>query len=586
MRYAAHPRIIAAIIGLMLLPLAAFAQAPVTLSPVEKRVFLGTSGLPLASGCVFTYIANTTTNQATYVDSGGITTNTNPVILDAAGRADIWLDTTKAYKFKVVSAGGVNCASGVTQYTVDNITALSASSILGSNNVFSGNNTFSGTNTFSNPIIGSITGNAATASVVATATSATNITGPGAISGTFSGNATLTGQTTLTNPCSIDGLIYVSAGGCYTGLQAAITALGGVAGTIIVPPGTFSSASTITMTTGSQHIICSGMGSTVISYTGGATTAIVDIGTASDGSANKYDISIEGCTITGNASVVNAIRTRGVHHSSFKNLSLRNVTGAALLTNFAVTNVYENIHTTLNDGAFTTQPTTCIQLDGPDASHKSTASAITNPVCEGVSGTGIVLGQAIEITITGGTSEQNARGLNMTSTTENTTVIGTDFEANSTEDILTNGIGLFLQGGTGCLSGVKLHAGATSQITSIQFSNNTCTATTVDVGAIQITYPAGLMGGGTSPSNLQFLNSSTTCTTGAAVGAICTTGTITFPVAYPDTNYRIACTGLTPTNVPIVQTIAKSSASFTITIAALTAAAATFAAYDCVTGHN
>lgn len=76
-----------------------------------------------------------------------------------------------------------------------------------------------------------------------------------------------------------------------------------------------------------------------------------------------------------------------------------------------------------------------------------------------------------------------------------------------------------------------------------------------------------------------------TCPTAASVGAICTTAAITLPVAEPDTAYRVACTGLAPTNVPIVQTYTKSNTTFTITIAALTAAAATFTSYDCVVHH-
>jgi hypothetical protein len=71
---------------------------------------------------VFTYAAGTTTPQATYTDNTGTTQNTNPVILDAGGRASIWL-TGSAYKFAVWSSGGANCATGIQQYTVDGITA-------------------------------------------------------------------------------------------------------------------------------------------------------------------------------------------------------------------------------------------------------------------------------------------------------------------------------------------------------------------------------------------------------------------------------------------------------------------------------
>ena len=60
--------------------------------------FFDDSGNPLTGGKIFTYATNTTNNQATFTDSTGDHQNTNPVILDAAGRASIWLGTS-AYTF-------------------------------------------------------------------------------------------------------------------------------------------------------------------------------------------------------------------------------------------------------------------------------------------------------------------------------------------------------------------------------------------------------------------------------------------------------------------------------------------------------
>jgi hypothetical protein len=86
---------------------------------------------------------------------------------------------------------------------------------------------------------------------------------------------------------------------------------------------------------------------------------------------------------------------------------------------------------------------------------------------------------------------------------------------------------------------------------------------------------------------LQVFNTTTTCTTAASVGAICTTAAITLPVAEADTSYRAVCTGKGLTGVPVVIATTNSSATqFTITIAALTAVAASFASYDCTVGHN
>jgi len=91
----------------------------------------------------------------------------------------------------------------------------------------------------------------------------------------------------------------------------------------------------------------------------------------------------------------------------------------------------------------------------------------------------------------------------------------------------------------------------------------------------------------TSGTGLQIFNTTTTCTTAASAGATCTTAAISLPVAEADTSYRVTCTGKGITNVPAVIATTNSSATqFTVTIAALTAAAASFSSYDCVAGHN
>lgn len=84
----------------------------------------------------------------------------------------------------------------------------------------------------------------------------------------------------------------------------------------------------------------------------------------------------------------------------------------------------------------------------------------------------------------------------------------------------------------------------------------------------------------------QLFNTTTTCKTAATAGSTCTTGAITLPVAYSDTNYRLVCTGISPTNVPALVGATKSNTSFTLTIAAITAAAATYDSFDCIAEHN
>lgn len=69
------------------------------LSPVIRQYFYDSNGNPLVGGQLFSYIAGTTTPQATYTDQSGGTPNANPVVLDSSGGANVWLDPTLAYKF-------------------------------------------------------------------------------------------------------------------------------------------------------------------------------------------------------------------------------------------------------------------------------------------------------------------------------------------------------------------------------------------------------------------------------------------------------------------------------------------------------
>lgn len=72
------------------------------------------SGAPLSGGKVYTYAAGTTTPLATYTTQAGTVANANPVVLDSAGRADIWL-LGRAYRIIVKTS------TGATVYDTDNL---------------------------------------------------------------------------------------------------------------------------------------------------------------------------------------------------------------------------------------------------------------------------------------------------------------------------------------------------------------------------------------------------------------------------------------------------------------------------------
>jgi len=89
------------------------------LTPSPKTAFVDAAGEPLVGGQLYTYVAGTTTLQATYTDSTATTANTNPIILDSRGEASVWLGGA-IYKFVL------NDADGALIWTVDNISAPTA----------------------------------------------------------------------------------------------------------------------------------------------------------------------------------------------------------------------------------------------------------------------------------------------------------------------------------------------------------------------------------------------------------------------------------------------------------------------------
>ena len=77
------------------------------------------NGDPLSGGLVYTYAAGTTTAKATYQEDD--TENSNPVVLDSTGRAEIY--GTGYYKFVLKTS------AGVTIWTLDNIQGIGETSI-------------------------------------------------------------------------------------------------------------------------------------------------------------------------------------------------------------------------------------------------------------------------------------------------------------------------------------------------------------------------------------------------------------------------------------------------------------------------
>ncbi len=92
--------------------------------------------------------------------------------------------------------------------------------------------------------------------------------------------------------------------------------------------------------------------------------------------------------------------------------------------------------------------------------------------------------------------------------------------------------------------------------------------------------------GGVRPgTGLQHIRGAIGCRTAAAVGATCTSPAQSWAKPFADVNYTLTCSIDSPTGVPAITSVARSTARFTITVAALTAVEAG-GSYDCIAIHD
>lgn len=98
---------------------------PASLLPPLKFRGYDANGKALAGGKLFTYYSGTNIALATYKDKDKVTLNTNPVVLNAAGEADVWLDLLYVYRLELRDANNVQI------YVRDGIVADRTSGTIG-----------------------------------------------------------------------------------------------------------------------------------------------------------------------------------------------------------------------------------------------------------------------------------------------------------------------------------------------------------------------------------------------------------------------------------------------------------------------
>jgi len=82
-----------------------YAQVAVAPLQLVRQQFLSATGVPLAAGCVNFFATGTSTPQAIYADSTGTFQLANPLTLDAAGEASVWMTNTG---YDIVANTGVS----------------------------------------------------------------------------------------------------------------------------------------------------------------------------------------------------------------------------------------------------------------------------------------------------------------------------------------------------------------------------------------------------------------------------------------------------------------------------------------------
>lgn len=92
-----------------------------TIAPFPKHQLFTNAGAPAASHKLFTYAAGTTTKLSTYSDVNLSSANANPIVLDSAGRATIFLSAA-SYKFVLASSTDTDPPTSPI-WTVDSVSA-------------------------------------------------------------------------------------------------------------------------------------------------------------------------------------------------------------------------------------------------------------------------------------------------------------------------------------------------------------------------------------------------------------------------------------------------------------------------------
>lgn len=184
-------------------------------------------------------------------------------------------------------------------------------------------------------------------------------------------------------------------------------------------------------TIGTPELICTGAGP-ILNFDGTA--------------AWIYFVRVGDFILTGNAACVYGMQTIRVAHGSFGKIRVRNVLTCAFQVASNVCCVFDSPECSINTDTMTTIPARGMRLTSA-VGTSTTACIIRNPVMEGVT-QGLDIPEADFCVIDGGTAEAcTVRGINIGPLSKGIRIIRMACEANTTEDVLDQGIDTLIEGG-------------------------------------------------------------------------------------------------------------------------------------------
>lgn len=562
--------------------LCAYASAQVPVAPIVQPhvTFVNTSGGACYGCSLYSYSSGSTTPLATYTDATGTSQNTNPIILDAAGGANIWLGAN-SYKFVLVDP------SGATIWSVDQVTTigtlqLTPGQVTGTAIVQNP----SGSQTITQPSgsLFSLIGN-----MTATGTYLSQFTGVYTSGAGVNHFQILEGGIDPSTEFNETNATFAETSSGYFGLVVPATSTTGQSAGVMGVVKSFSTG----FITPAVGVYGSGHCMVTSCFAWGGNFLVTDEPGTFNNLLNGIELDVNIHSATTHGAGINIIGRWAAEPAG------TDITFPAITVNKPVNFPGD----TTGDYRWTTG------LEFETGSILGVGAAVVlNPLSGGTSqrsqlmqwnstnsiGTNLVYssyldtaGNLLFIPAGGGPSPGSGAfdSFNIDGS------IGANFAGTGGTQVAR-----YLQPTLATGQVVSLILGSAQTLNNsavLQFSNVGGAGSANNVAALGVFgATAGNLtvdGGGNIAFNgtikqgvgIQHKRGSVGCSTAASVGAFCTSSAQTWAVPFADTNYTMTCSVESTGGVPTVVTMAKTGISFTLSIGALTAAAAS-ANYDCI----